>query len=140
MRIKLFGVTVILLAMLPALVAAGDVVVIANPSVAASSLSKQDVSNIYQGKKSTWDDGSKIVFVVLKGSAAHDQFLSEYVGKTQAQFDTFWKKQVFTGKGTPPQAFDSDQAMIDFVAKTAGAIGYVAAGANVANVKTITVQ
>jgi ABC-type phosphate transport system substrate-binding protein len=85
-------------------------------------------------------DGSKIVFVVLKGSATHEQFLTDYVGKTDTQFDTFWKKQVFTGKGTPPQAFDSDQAMIDFVAKTAGAIGYVAAGARVANVKTINVQ
>ncbi|MBI5551456.1 MAG: substrate-binding domain-containing protein [Desulfobacterales bacterium] len=140
MRIKLFLLAIVLLALPPSLAAAGDVVVIANPSVATSSLSKQDVSNIYQGKKSTWDDGSKIVFVVLKGSAAHEQFLTEYVGKNDSQFDTFWKKQVFTGKGTPPQAFDSDEAMIDFVAKTAGAIGYVSATAKVANVKTITVQ
>ena len=140
MRIKLFVLAMVVLTLLPALAAAGDVVVIVNPSVAASSLSKQDVSNIYQGKKSTWDDGSKIVFVVLKGSAAHEQFLTAYVGKTDTQFDTFWKKQVFTGQGSPPQAFDSDQAMIDFVAKTSGAIGYVSAGAKVANVKTITVQ
>ncbi|MBI5897097.1 MAG: substrate-binding domain-containing protein [Desulfobacterales bacterium] len=140
MRIKLFFLAMVVLTLLPALAAAGDVVVIANPLVGASSLSKQDVGNIYQGKKSTWDDGSKIVFVVLKGSAAHEQFLTEYVGKNDSQFDTFWKKQVFTGQGSPPQAFDSEQAMLDFVAKTAGAIGYVSANAKVANVKTITVQ
>ena len=140
MRIRLFFSAMVVLAMLPALVWAADVVVIANPSVPTASLSKQDVSNIYQGKKSTWDDGSKIVFVVLKGSPAHEQFLKEYVGKTDTQFDTYWKKQVFTGKGTPPQAFDSDQAMADFVARTPGAIGYVPAGVNISNDKTITIK
>lgn len=140
MRIKLLLWSMVVLAMLPSLVWAGGVVVIGNASVPDASLSKQEVGNIFQGKKTTWDDGSRIVFVVLKGSAAHDQFLKEYVGKTDSQFDTFWKKQMFTGKGTPPQSFDSDQAMIDFVARTAGAIGYVSTNANVANVKTINVQ
>jgi hypothetical protein len=46
MRIKLLVLAIVVLTSLTALAAAGDVVVIANPSVAASSLSKQDVSNI----------------------------------------------------------------------------------------------
>ncbi len=132
-------IVAMLMAMLPAVCLAGDVVVIANKSVSDTSLSQKSVSDIYLGKKSTWSDGSKINFVMLKGSA-QDTFLEKYVRKSASQFNTFWKKQVFTGKGSPPKAFDSDSAMISFVAQTPGAIGYVSAGANVANVKTITIE
>jgi len=128
-----------LMAMLPAVCLAGDVVVIANESVSDTSLSQKMVSDIYLGKKSTWSDGSKINFVVLKGSA-QETFLEKYVRKTESQFNTFWKKQVFTGKGSPPKSFDSDSAMITFVSRTPGAIGYVSANANVANVKTFTID
>jgi len=132
-------VYILFMVMIPAVCLAGDVVIIANKSVSDSFLSQKTVSDIYLGKKSAWSDGSKINFVVLKG-AAQDDFLETYVRKTASQFSTFWKKQVFTGKGSPPMAFDSDNAMIAFVARTPGAIGYVSANANVANVKTITVE
>ncbi len=138
MKIRLI-VCVMLMGMLPAVCLAGDVVVIANKSVSDASLSQKMVSDIYLGKKSTWSDGSRINFVMLKG-AAQDNFLEKYVRKTSSQFNTFWKKQVFTGKGSPPKAFDSDSAMVAFVAQTPGAIGYVSANANVANVKKITVE
>ncbi|MBT8339307.1 MAG: hypothetical protein HKP58_18970 [Desulfatitalea sp.] len=140
MRIKKLIWVIVFLALLPALASAEDVVVITNPSVSAVALRKKDVRNIYRGKKTTWDDGSKIVFVVLKKSPTHDRFLKKYLGKTDAQFDRFWQKQVFAGKGIPPRAFDSDQAIVNFVANTPGAIGYISADTKIANVKIITVQ
>ena len=130
-------VFIILLSIIPSVCLAGDVVVIANKSVSESSLSKDDISNIYLGKKSTWSNGKRIWFAVVKGET-HDAFLKDYVGKTESQFNTFWKKQVFTGKGKPPKQFDSDRAIVEFVAQTTGAIGYVSAGADVSKVKTIT--
>lgn len=139
MKIKLI-VFIMVLCIIPGLCFAGDAVVITNPSVSETTLSKKDVGNIYLGKKTSWSDGSKIIFVVLTGGDTHDTFLNSYVGKTASQFKTFWKKQVFTGKGSPPKEFDSDQAMIDFVAQTAGAMGYVSAGADVSKVKTITIN
>jgi ABC-type phosphate transport system substrate-binding protein len=138
MKIKLI-VFVMLLSIIPGLCLAGDVVVIVNQSVSETTLSKQDVGNIYLGKKSSWSDGSKIKFVVLTGDT-HASFLKSYVGKSESQFNTFWKKQVFTGKGSPPKELDSDQAMVEFVAQTAGAIGYVSAGTDVSKVKTITIK
>lgn len=138
MKIKLI-VFVVLLSIIPAICMAGDVVVIANKSVSDSTLSKDNLSKIYLGKKSTWSNGSRIRFVVLEGST-HAAFLENYVGKTESQFNTFWKKQVFTGKGSPPEEFNSDKAMVDFVAQTAGAIGYVSAGTDVSRVKTININ
>lgn len=138
MKIKLI-VFVMVLSIIPALCLAGDVVVIVNPSVTETSLSKKDVCNIYLGKKTYWKDGRRIKYVVLRGDT-HAIFLKSYVGKTEAQFSTFWKKQVFTGKGSPPKELDSDQAMVEFVAQTANAIGYVSGDADVSKVKTITVN
>jgi ABC-type phosphate transport system substrate-binding protein len=118
---------------------ADDVVVIVNPSVSETTLSNKDISNIYLGKKSSWGNGGKIKFVILTGDIQVN-FLKNYVGKTETQYNTFWKKQVFTGKGSPPQEFDSDKAMVEFAAQTIGAIGYVSAGTDVSKVKTITIQ
>ena len=139
MKIKLI-VFFMLLYITPSLCLAGDVVVIVNKSVPETALSKKDVGNIYLGKKTSWSDGNKIKFVVLTGGDAHSTFLNKYIGKTDSQFNTFWKKQVFTGKGSPPKELDSDQAMVDFVVQTAGAIGYVSTGADVSKVKTITIN
>jgi ABC-type phosphate transport system substrate-binding protein len=140
MKIRLIVFTMVL-TLFPAVCLAGDgdVVVIANPSVHETTLSKKDVGDIFLGKKTSWDDGSKIKFVVLTG-ATHEIFLKSYVNKTEAQFNTFWKKQVFTGKGSPPKELDSNRAMVEFVAQTAGAIGYVSANADVSKVKTITIK
>ena len=138
MKIKMI-VFVVLLSIIPAVCMASDVVVITNNSVSENTLSKQDLSNIYLGKKSSWGDGSKINFVVLTGDPL-STFLQSYVGKSESQFNTFWKKQVFTGKGSPPKEFDSDQAMVEFVAQTSGAIGYVSTAADVSKVKTINIK
>ena len=138
MKIKMI-VFVALLSIVPAVCMASGVVVIANKSVSDTTLTKSDLSNIYLGKKSAWSDGSKINFVVLAGNT-HAAFLKDYIGRTESQFNTFWKKQIFTGKGSPPKELNSDQAMVDFVAQTAGAIGYVSAGADVSKVKIITIK
>ena len=138
MKIKLI-VFFITFSILPAVCMAEDVVVIANKSVTETTLSKQDLSNIYLGKKSIWNDGGRIRYVVSEGSSL-EAFLKEYVGKTESQFNTFWKKQIFTGKGKPPQRFASDEAMIEYVAKAPGALGYVSAGADVSKVKIITIK
>ena len=132
-------VFIMVLGIIPAVCLAGDVVVIANPSVYETTLSKKDICNIYLGEKTTWNDSSKITFVVLTGDT-HDTFLKSFVNKTEAQFNTFWKKQVFTGKGSPPKELNSDQAMVEFVAQTRGAIGYVSADADVSKVKPITIK
>ena len=138
MKIRLM-LYAMLMVMAPALCLAGDVIVIVNKSVSESSLDQKFIKSIYLGKKTSWNDGSNITFVVLNGDV-HDTFLKKYVGKKASQFNAFWKKQIFTGKGIPPKKLDSEKAMVEFVAQTPGAIGYVSANAKVANVKTITVK
>lgn len=140
MKIKIIVAALVAVMLAPVLALAGGVVVIGNASVPTSALSRQDISNIFLGNKTAWDDGGKITFVIQKDSAGHEIFLKEFIGKTPSQFANYWKKQVFTGKGSSPQSLDSDQEMIKFVGETKGAVGYVSSGVGLNNVKTISVR
>jgi ABC-type phosphate transport system substrate-binding protein len=124
----------------PALSLADGVVIVANKDVPASSLAADNVKEIFLGKKTTWDNGDKIVFVVQDRTDACDAFLKAYVKKSASQYDNYWKKQVFTGKGKAPQSFSSDKELVDYVSNTPGAVGYVSSGADTGNTKTISVQ
>jgi ABC-type phosphate transport system substrate-binding protein len=119
---------------------AGDVKVIANSSVGASSITADDLKGVFLGTKTALSDGSQVEPVVLKEGATRQEFLKEYVGKTDAAFETYFRSMVFTGKAPMPKAVGSDADMVAYVAKTKGAIGYVSAGAAVTGVKTLEVK
>lgn len=117
---------------------AGDMVLVANLGISATSLSKGDVKSIYLAKKKSID-GTSVKLATLKDKNLTAQFLKEYVGKTPSQFSAYYKKLVFTGKGKPPKKMSSESEMISYVARTTGAIGYVSASAVTDAVKTIPV-
>ncbi len=140
MRINVIIAAIVACLLFPVLALAGEVVIIGNSSVSTSSLSQEDVSYIFLGKKRIWEDGERITFAIQKKSDTHDEFLKQYVKKTPTQFSNYWKKQIFTGKGSSPHAVNTDQEMLKFVAETKGAVGYVSSGTSLNNVKTISVE
>ncbi len=119
---------------------AGGVVVVCNDSVAAASLSRDDVQEMFLGRKTRWSDGQKVVLATLKEGDAHELFLGKYVGTTSPKFLNHWKKQAFTGRGRMPNGFATPDDLMDFVRKTAGAVGYVPSSAYQSQVKSITIE
>ena len=119
---------------------AGDLVLIGNRSVPVSELSGDDVQNIYLGKKKVWDNGMKVMFATLSDGEVSGQFLKEYVKKNANTFNTYWKKQVFTGGGKPPVSFDKEKDLVDYVSTTKGAVGYVSSQSVSDNVKIILIN
>ena len=119
---------------------AADIKVIANPSVGASSVSADELKGVFLATKTSFSDGSHVEPVLEKGGAAHDAFLREYLGKTDAALQTYYRSLVFTGKASMPKTVGSDAEVVAYVAKTKGAIGYVSAGADTAGVKVLGVQ
>ena len=120
---------------------ASDVTVIANPSVKASEISADELKGVFLATKTTLADGSAVEPVLAKAGAAHEQFLKDYLGKTDAALSTYYRSLVFTGKASMPKICATDAEMAAYVAKTKGAIGYVgAASAATGGVKTLTVK
>ncbi|ABW67800.1 hypothetical protein [Desulfosudis oleivorans] len=119
---------------------AETVYVVANINVSDSSLTQTEIQNIYLGKKDKWNDNQKINFTALAGGPCHETFLKQHVGRSDFQFQNYWKKQIFTGQGQPPKSFASDAELIDYVSKTSGAIGYTCAPPDTEKIKTVTVK
>ena len=104
---------------------AQDVVLVANKGVQISQISNADLRAIFLGTRTRFADGSRAVPVILKGGPAHEVFLKNHVGEGPEEFRSQWRKVVFTGQGAMPKAFDSESALIEYVAATPGAVGYV---------------
>ena len=119
---------------------AGDIKVIANASVGASSLSVDDLKGVFLATKTSLSDGSHVEPVLEKGGPAHEAFLKEYIGKTDSAFETYYRSLVFTGKASMPKTVGSDAEVVSFVLKTKGAIGYVSASAIAPGAKTLEVK
>ena len=114
--------------------------IVANPGVKGTEISKADLRDIFSGSSSTFKDGSHAVPVTLKAGAVHDEFLKTYVGKTDSGYRAAWRMLVFTGQGSMPKTLDSDAQVIEYVANTPGAIGYVSKAAVSEKVKTLIVR
>ena len=118
---------------------AQDVVLVANKGVQISEIKNADLRAIFTGEKTRFADGSHAVPVTLKGGAVHEVFLTKHLGESPEEFRAQWRKAVFTGQGSMPKAFDSESSLIEYVATTPGALGYVSRVSATDNVKLITV-
>ncbi|MBB1295804.1 MULTISPECIES: phosphate ABC transporter substrate-binding protein [unclassified Pseudoalteromonas] len=116
--------------------ALAEVAVIVNPGN-ANALDAETIKKIYLGKAKSFDNGNKVNPATQNGTAIADEFNSKVVGKSSSQLNAYWSKLVFTGKGTPPEKFDSDQAVIDFVAANGDSIGYIDSNKATDKVKVI---
>jgi TonB family protein len=117
---------------------AGDVKVIANPSVKADSISTRELKSLYLEEKSSFN-GAHIEPVIEKHGPAHEAFLRDYLGQTDDELQKYYQTLVFTGKGLMPKTVSSDAEVVAYVAKTRGAIGYVGSGASMEGVKTLAI-
>ena len=120
--------------------AASGLQIIVNNAVPDDSLTKTDIRQIFLGQQSQWSDGNRISIVTSDQNDLNRDFLDNYVGRTPAQFSNYWKKLVFTGKGRMPRSFKTDKSLIEHVAATEGAIGYISAEEKPDGVKVITVS
>jgi ABC-type phosphate transport system substrate-binding protein len=119
---------------------AADFMVIANKDVTIGSLTKAELQSIFLGEKTRWDDGKHITIINLEAGDVQKSFLQAIVEKTPSQYESYWKKLIFTGKATAPKSSSDISKVLEFVAGQQGAIGYVAAGEAAGSVKTITIK
>jgi TonB family protein len=117
---------------------AGDVKVIANPSVKVESISVRELKSLYLGEKSSIN-GTHVEPVIERRGPAHEAFLRDYLGQTDDQLQKYYEALVFTGRGSMPKTVSSDAEVVAYVAKTRGAIGYVGTGASVEGVRTLAI-
>lgn len=121
--------------------AVADVVAVVSAKSPVSTLSKNQVVDIFLGKASRFPDGSQAVPIdQVEGSAARDEFYLKFSGKSPAQLKAHWSKVIFTGRGRPPRevsnSFEAKKLIID----NPNAIGYIEQGIVDGSVKVLLAQ
>ncbi|MDH5601419.1 MAG: phosphate ABC transporter substrate-binding protein [Gammaproteobacteria bacterium] len=124
---KLFTLSLVISSLyLVAPIANAGVAVITHPGVKEIGLSKNKLAQIYLGKIKNYSNGKTIQPVDLpKGNPAQKKFYKSVVQKSDAAVKRYWSKLKFTGKGKPPKELGSAREVIQWVANTEGAIGYI---------------
>jgi ABC-type phosphate transport system substrate-binding protein len=113
--------------------------VIVNADNPVTSISKDTLAAMLLKTKNTWGNGSKVLPVDQRVGNRPREAISRAVhGRSATAIKNWWNQQIFAGKGVPPPELSSDAKVIAFVTGNPGAIGYVAADANVGTAKVIT--
>jgi hypothetical protein len=138
LQISLIAAAVMIVAVVHA--GAADLKVIANGSVGATSVTPDELKAVFLATKTSLSDGSHVEPVLEKGGPVHGAFLKEYLGKTDAALQTYYRSLVFTGKASMPKMLAADADVVAYVARTKGAVGYVSSSAGTGGVKTLEVK
>ena len=117
---------------------AEELLIIANSSVsAAAPLSVDQIAALYLLRTTVWPDGSRVVPVNREAaSEVRAKFTSSVLQQDKASLVTYWNNMHFMGK-LPPVVQESEQAMLAFIQKVPGSVGYISASTAPINVKVL---
>jgi len=121
---------------------AGDqeILIIVNKETSIKTLGLNTLMDIYTNNKTKWDNGEKIYVSMLKKGPIHETFSNQMIGMEPKKLIGIWKKVIFTGLGTPPKVLTTEAEMIQYVASTKGAIGYISTSTPAESVKVFTLK
>jgi len=123
---------VALAALLLALPALAEVVVVVNPKAAESSMTKEQVTQFFLGKSSAMSPLDQ-----PESAALRAEFYKKVTDKDASQVKALWSKLVFTGKATMPKEVGDSAAVKKAVAADPKAIGYIEKSAVDSSVKVV---
>lgn len=91
-------------------------------------LSKQELSQLFLKKVKHWKDWKETVLPVdlMDNSPVRQNFSETVHGRDVASIKAYWQKQIFSGRGVPPEEKRSDGEVLKYVAENPEAVGYIA--------------
>lgn len=103
----------------------GSYVVIAN-NIGTSNLTAEYVENTFKGKYSLWSNGESVTIVLpsSKSPQASD-FAPKVMGMSVSGMQKYWLSLVFQGRANPPVFLESTSDIVQYIAKTSGAVALV---------------
>lgn len=108
--------------------ARADVYVVAHAANPQQSLTQKEALDLFMGRSRAFPNGDFAqLFDLPPDSPVRLGFYQSLTGLSQAQINSYWSRLMFTGQTMRPRALASEQAMVDAVRQTPGALGYLSA-------------
>lgn len=117
-----------------------EAVIMVHKSNPLSSISKEELSNIFLGKIVLWESGNRIAAGMLSTDNVQVKaFLRRICNKSVKRFNAHWMKYIFSGSGIRPQEFSSSINAFYFVGTNKNSIAIVDSSKKSNNVKFLKI-
>jgi ABC-type phosphate transport system substrate-binding protein len=115
--------------------------ILIHPDNPATNLSRDFVTDLFLKRATRWSDG-EAAHPVDQGSdtAVRARFSEAVLRRSVAAVKRYWQQRIFSGRDLPPPEFESDEAVVSYVLKHRGAIGYVSPGCKLERAKAVSVE
>jgi ABC-type phosphate transport system substrate-binding protein len=105
--------------------------VIVNASSPANELERAEVARFFLRQSLKWTDGHAVLPVDQSARSIVRDFFSKGVLKLPLPaVETYWQRQIFSGRAAPPPVKVTDAEVLAYVASNPGSIGYISPGLN----------
>ena len=120
----------------------GDLAIIAHPGTPITELTTAELRQILKGERQYWSPNLPVVlFVRAPTSMERSAVLDGIYQMTEPQFKQYWIAKTFRAESaSSPKNLRSNELTLQFVASTAGAIGFMAANDVKPGVKVLKVD
>jgi hypothetical protein len=100
--------------------------IVVNQTVPSKQYTLADARAIFMMRQRFWPNGEQIkVFTLSDTDFLHKDFVKNNLDMFPHQLRRIWDRMLFSGTGAIPVQLDSEQEMIDKIANTPYAIGYL---------------
>ncbi|WP_089852303.1 hypothetical protein [Halomonas saccharevitans] len=102
------------------------IAVVAHPDVTTQHLTRDTTRAIFAMRQRTWPDGQAVrVYVLDNNHPVHARFAKEQLAVYPHQLQLAWDRMVFSGTGQAPNRVRDQREMLERIATTPGALGYL---------------
>ena len=117
----------ILVVLLHSTITSSQVAVIAHKTVPINEIKQSKLLDMFTGDIRIWNDGKSVTIFDLKPKSDTKKLFYKYLGKTTSRMKSIWLKNMLSGEADPPEALTTEDDMLQKVATTPGAIGFISA-------------
>lgn len=114
-----------------------DVVVVAGSKSPVSTLTKEQVAQIYLGKVKSYPSGGAAITSLISSGPVRDEFLNNVLEKSESQARAVWSRLIFTGSGSGPKELKDASETKQLVANNPNIIGVIDKASVDASVKVV---
>jgi ABC-type phosphate transport system substrate-binding protein len=116
-------------------------VVIVNPSNNIAGVDRDFLADAFLKKITAWQSGDVIHPVDLPGnSRVRRDFSEDVLHRSISEVKGYWQQRIFSGRDVPPPELDDDAAVVAYVLKNNGAVGYVSVGTPLNGARVVSVR
>lgn len=103
-----------------------------------TSITRNDLKNIYLGKKTIWSE--ERVNALIVSQLKNSEFFQEILQKSYKQYKKHWRRKLYSGSGIPPIWLNSSEECLTQVSKTIGSIAILKEKKDFKGVKYISLE